>query len=179
MLDIFFKLIKEYLNEVIATGILVVIFLIIRFLVTSLVTKFGKKTGLSDVRVQILLKYIDIVIAIVALIILIAIWGVEGKQVFLVVSSVFTVIGVALFAQWSILSNVTAGILLFFYFPFRIGDKIRILDKEFPIEAEIMDIKSFYSLLKTDTGELISYPNNLLLQKGIAVVGRHTHLKYE
>jgi small-conductance mechanosensitive channel len=82
----------------------------------------------------------------------------------------FAVVGVAAFAQWSILSNVTAGIVLFFSYPFKIGDKIRIHDKDFPIEAEIEDIKAFYILLKSNEGELITFPNNLLMQKGISIV---------
>ena len=44
--------------------------------------------------------------------------------------------GVAMFAQWSILSNITSGIILFFSFPFKIGDLILIHDKDFPIEAD-------------------------------------------
>ena len=44
------------------------------------------------------------------------------------------------------------------------------MDKDFPVEAEIEDIKSFYTLLRTTDGEEISYPNNLLLQKGIVIV---------
>ncbi|MFC2652741.1 MAG: mechanosensitive ion channel domain-containing protein, partial [Capnocytophaga gingivalis] len=98
------------------------------------------------------------------------IWGVKPDQIFLFISSILTVIGVAFFAQWSILSNVTAGIILFFSFPFKIGDKIRILDKECPIEAEIKDISSFYTLLKTASGERISLPNNLLIQKAVVII---------
>jgi hypothetical protein len=60
--------------------------------------------------------------------------------------------GVAMFAQWSILSNITSGIILFF-FPFKIGDVIRIHDKDFPIEAEIEDIRAFHVALKTKDGE--------------------------
>ena len=104
---------------------------------------------------------------------LIAVWGVEGKQAFLVISSVFTVIGVAMFAQWSMLSNITAGIIIFFYFPFRIGDKILIIDKDTPIEAEIIDMKSFYTLMINENGEKISFPNNLLLQKGIVIIKKN------
>ena len=97
-------------------------------------------------------------------------WGVKGEQAFFVMSSILTVIGVALFAQWSILSNITAGIILFFSFPFKIGDRIRIMDKDFPVEAEIIDIDSFYTFLKTSEGEEICFPNNLLLQKGIVIL---------
>ena len=81
----------------------------------------------------------------------------------------------AFFAQWSILSNITAGIIVFFSSPFRIGDTIKILDKDYPIEAKIIDIKSFYTLLKTEEGEQISLPNNLLLQKGIVIVSEEEY----
>jgi small-conductance mechanosensitive channel len=63
-----------------------------------------------------------------------------------------------MFAQWSILSNITSGIL-FFSFPFKI-DIIRIHDKDFPIVAEIEDIRAFHVALKTKEGEMIIYPNN-------------------
>jgi small-conductance mechanosensitive channel len=79
-------------------------------------------------------------------------------------------VGVASFAQWSILSNITAGIILFFSYPFKIGDRIKIHDKDFPIEGEIDDIKAFYVILKSSEGEMVTYPNNLLMQKGISVL---------
>ena len=60
---------------------------------------------------------------------------------------------------------------MFFSFPFKIGDTIRIHDKDFPIEAEIEDISAFHVYLSTKDGEKIIYPNNLLLQKGISILG--------
>ena len=105
-----------------------------------------------------------------ALLVIISIWGIKPEQIFLFISSVLTVIGVAFFAQWSILSNITAGIILFFSSPFKIGNVIKIMDKDYPIEAKIIDIRSFYTLLKTAQGEEITFPNNLLLQKGVVVM---------
>lgn len=65
---------------------------------------------------------------------------------------------------------MTSGIILFFYFPFKIGDRIRILDKDFPEEAIIIDIQTFTINLKKDNGEFLTYPNNLLLQKGVVLI---------
>ncbi len=59
---------------------------------------------------------------------------------------------------------------MFFAFPFKMGDRIRIQDKDFPIEAEIDDIKAFHTILITAEGERISYPNNLFLQKAVVVL---------
>lgn len=157
--------ITAYIKEIIATGILLVVFLIIRLVVKKIIVGFGKKSGLSIVRIKIVLKYVDILLSILGFVVLIAMWGVEGKQALVLISSIFTVIGVAMFAQWSVLSNITAGIIIFFYFPFRIGDKIRILDKDMPIEAEIIDIKSFYTLMINEDGERISFPNSLIFSE--------------
>ncbi len=79
-----------------------------------------------------------------------------------------------MFATWSILSNITAGIILFFSFPFKIGDRIRIMDGDLPDEADILDIKAFHIYLRKDNGELVTYPNNLLLQKGVALIEKNS-----
>ena len=119
-----------------------------------------------------MIKCLNILINVTALVLLFVIWGVEPQNVLLSLSSIFAVIGVALFAQWSILSNLTSGIIIFFTMHIKIGDRIKIYDKDFPIEAEIADIKSFNIYLKTDDGEQVIYPNNLILQKGISVISQ-------
>ena len=164
----------KYFHQIIATIIVIVVFIVVRLTANSLIKSFGKKSYFSQARTNLVMKYFDYLITVLAIVSLIAVWGVKGEQAFLVVSSVLTVIGVALFAQWSILSNVTAGIILFFSFPFKIGDRIRIMDKDFPIEAEIIDIESFYTFLRTSEGEEICFPNNLLLQKGIVIIKNKT-----
>lgn len=160
----------QYSQQIIATTITVIIFIILRLALHSIIKSFGRKAGFSEGRTNLVARYSAYLINSLALVSLIVIWGVEGEQLVVVISSVLAIIGVAFFAQWSILSNVTAGIVLFFSFPFKIGDRIRIMDKDFPIEAEIEDIKSFYTYLKTSEGEEICFPNNLLLQKGIVIV---------
>lgn len=159
-----------YGAQIVATIISIVAFAVIRLIVESIIKKVSQKSDFSASRTNLVKKYINYLISALLILALISIWGIKSEQVFLFISSVLTVIGVAFFAQWSILSNITAGIIVFFSFPFKIGNKIKIMDKEYPIEAEIMDIKSFYTLLKTDEGEEISLPNNLLLQKGVVIV---------
>ena len=154
----------------IATIVALVIFMILRYLVNTIIDNIGKTSEFAESRTQLVKKYIDYFIYMLALLVIISIWGIKPEQIFLFISSVLTVIGVAFFAQWSILSNITAGIILFFSSPFKIGNVIKIMDKDYPIEAKIIDIKSFYTLLKTAKGEEITFPNNLLLQKGVVVM---------
>ena len=161
---------QKYLYQIIATIVALVIFIILRYLVNTIIDNIGKTSEFAESRTQLVKKYIDYFIYMLALLVIISIWGIKPEQIFLFISSVLTVIGVAFFAQWSILSNITAGIILFFSSPFKIGNVIKIIDKDYPIEAKIIDIRSFYTLLKTAQGEEITFPNNLLLQKGVVVM---------
>ena len=161
---------QKYLYQIIATIVALVIFMILRYLVNTIIDNIGKTSEFAESRTQLVKKYIDYFIYMLALLVIISIWGIKPEQIFLFISSVLTVIGVAFFAQWSILSNITAGIILFFSSPFKIGNVIKIMDKDYPIEAKIIDIRSFYTLLKTAHGEEITFPNNLLLQKGVVVM---------
>jgi small-conductance mechanosensitive channel len=81
-------------------------------------------------------------------------------------SSAFAVIGIALFAQWSILSNITASLIIFFAFPYRVGDRIKILDKDDDISGIVDEITLFHVIVRKDD-DLISYPNSLILQKAV------------
>ena len=161
---------QEYTKELIATGILGILLILLRIIATKLVRRYAKKNQTLEHRTNLVIKYIHLFINILVIIALIIIWGVQTKDIFIALSSITTVVGVAMFAQWSILSNITSGVILFFSFPFKIGDVIKIHDKDFPIEAEIEDIGAFHVYLKTREGEKIIYPNNLLLQKGISIL---------
>lgn len=163
----FFKL---YIQEEIASAIVLLILFTLRIIASKLIKRFARISFTLEHRTNLVIKYFNILLGTLAIIALFIIWGVKPQNVILVASSVFAVVGVAMFAQWSILSNITSGIILFFSSPFKIGDTIRIHDKDFPIEAEIDDIRGFHTYLKTKDGELITYPNSLLLQKGVSVI---------
>ncbi|QLE02672.1 mechanosensitive ion channel family protein [Galbibacter sp. BG1] len=159
-----------YRDELISSIVAVIVILCLRFLIFKAIKKVGKIGDIDRNRTLLILKYFNVFILIISILTVSLIWGVDFKDLGIFLSSAFAVIGVAFFASWSILSNVTAGIILFFAFPFKIGDRIRIQDKDFPSEAIIEDIKAFHLHLRTDEGELITYPNNLLLQKGVVVI---------
>lgn len=90
--------------------------------------------------------------------------GIDYGKFIVFLSSAFAVLGIALFAQWSILSNITAGILIFFNFPYRVGDTVRIANKDFDLTGMIEEITTFHVLIRHADGDLITYPNSLILQ---------------
>jgi len=100
------------------------------------------------------------------------IWSVSLSGLLVFASSIFAVIGVALFAQWSILSNLTSSIIIFFSFPSRIGDYIKILDGDNSIEGKIIEIELFHIRILDHDDNIVIYPNNLFMQKPIIKLKR-------
>lgn len=160
-----------YKSQLLYTAIAVAFLLLAKYLLSKIIRKVGIISNYNDARTFLIMRYSKITIFLIGIAAMSVIWNVNFQDLGLILSSIFAVIGVALFAQWSILSNITAGVILFFTFPFKIGDKIEILDKDFPVRATIEDIKAFHLMLRTEEGELVTYPNNLLLQKGVRVYG--------
>ncbi|HCY80449.1 MAG TPA: mechanosensitive ion channel protein MscS [Xanthomarina gelatinilytica] len=161
---------QTYQTELIASLFIFVFLIIIRSISKKLIYKLGKKTGINDARIHLISRYATVTLILLALLIETFIFGAQLKDLALVFSSVFAVIGIALFAIWSILSNITSGVIMFFSFPYKVGDKIQIHDKDFPIEAIIEDIRAFQLHLRLDNGDLVTYPNNLMLQKAVTLV---------
>ncbi|GGD40478.1 mechanosensitive ion channel domain-containing protein [Muriicola marianensis] len=166
------EIILEYSNELLSSAIILTVVVILRFLTNKAVRKVGSISDLNEARTRLVIKYISFGFTALAIVALVLIWGVNIKELGLILSSIFAVIGVALFAQWSILSNVTAGIILFFSFPFKIGDRIQIMDKDLETSGNyvIEDIRAYHIHLRKDNGQLVTYPNNLILQKAVCVI---------
>lgn len=166
------EFIVAHFNELLSSFITLLVLLILRFLSNKTVRKVGSISDLNQARTRLVSKYISFGFTVLAVVALVLIWGVNIKELGLILSSVFAVIGVALFAQWSILSNVTAGIILFFSFPFKIGDRIQIMDKDLESSGSyvIEDIRAYHIHLRRDNGQLVTYPNNLMLQKAVCVI---------
>lgn len=170
---------ESYQTELIISGFVLLFLLLVRLISHTLIRKIGRKSGINDARIKLISRYVTVTLFLIALLIEAFIFGAEAKELAVVFSSVFAVIGIGLFAIWSILSNITSGIIMFFSFPYKVGDKIQIHDKDFPIEAIIEDIRAFQLHLRLDNGDLVTYPNNLILQKAVTLVKKDAIEEFE
>ena len=166
-------------SALLGTAITIVILLLLRFIINKAVRKIGKISDIVEARTILITKYVSGMLTFLGIGAMTFIWGVDYREVGVVFSSIFAVIGVALFASWSILSNITAGVILFFSFPFKIGDRVKILDKDTEAEEPylIEDIKAFHVNLRKDNGELLVYPNNLMIQKAVTLIYQYEEEK--
>ena len=162
-------------KEILYTLALIVAIILIVFLVKRVVRQFALLRKIEVNRKKVILNLCYLLLYIFAGSVLALIWGVEIKQLTLLISSVLAVLGIGFFAQWSILSNLTASVILFLNHPVRIGDRIRILDADFDFTGEVKDITGFYFFMKTDEGKYISLPNSLVIHQGIEIMEKLPH----
>lgn len=166
----FLSEISNYRVKIGITGVLILGYLIYNKISSRLIYRYGKRHGISLSRVAYTRKYFTFVAGVVFLLLLGITWDISFEGLSFYFISFFTVAGIALFAAWSILSNITAAILLFFYFPIRIGNRIKIMDGDNSVEGMVFDLTLFSVVIKNDEGQKIIYPNNLALQKGIVLI---------
>lgn len=171
------EFIATHQNQILSSAIILIVVLVLKFAFSTTARKVGKLGDFNPVRTNLIIKYISIALTLSTIAAFTLVWGINYKDLGVLLSSIFAVIGVALFAQWSILSNITAGVIIFFSFPFKIGNTIRILDKELmgaeatEIETFVIeDIRAFHLHLRKKNGEILTYPNNMVLQKGVVAI---------
>lgn len=121
------------------------------------------------------LKLINLILLVVFCIIIVAIWSVKQENILIVISSLLTVFGVALFAEMSILANITACLILFFQHPIKVGDTIAITLEGREIEGELIDITYFFVFIKTPNRGILTIPNALLVKNSFLVVDKSTN----
>jgi len=153
--------------QIIETVVLGTIVVAVKLFASNSVNKLLNKMDFDIKRKQISHRIINLFLTIFIVTVLAGIWNIHREQLIVFMTSVVTVLGIAFFAQWSILSNITASLILFFNHPMKIGQRIRVMDKEYDLEGELIDISFFFLYIKSDKGELITIPNTIVLQKTI------------
>ncbi|QOI95955.1 MAG: mechanosensitive ion channel [Flammeovirgaceae bacterium] len=159
--------------KIIETVLVLVGLVILSLIIKGTIRRIGNRYHLQKDRAAFIIKIVSIGLYVAAGVTLLFIWGVDQNELVLFLSSFVAILGIALFAQWSMLSNVTASILLFVSHPAKVGDSISILDKDYPLTGTIKDIGAFFVTVETEANEVVTIPNSLLFQKMIKVIAKH------
>ncbi len=155
--------------QIIETLAVISIYILAYYITKTFVNKSLKQTHLERGRRKMIIKAINLFTFIGSTVVLSAIWGLKQNEVAVYVGTILTALGIAFFAQWSLLSNITSSLLLFFNHPLKIGDTIKVLDKDYPFDGEITDLSYFFVHIKCESGDIITIPNSIILQKSIAI----------
>ena len=166
-----------YKIQIIETAAVIVGYIITYYITKNFVNNSLKHTNIQRGRRKMIIKAVQLLSFLMSIVLVSAIWGLKQNEIAVYVGTILTAIGIAFFAQWSLLSNVTSSLLLFFNHPVKIGDKIKVLDKDCPFEGEVTDLTYFFIHVKTNEGEITTIPNSVLLQKSVSVIDKESTLK--
>lgn len=154
--------------KIIETVVIVAVYFILKQICFKIIDKTLIERFIQESRGVIIKKVINFSFLMISITFTLLIWGVNQGDLGVFVGSVLTVVGVAFFAQWSILSNITSSVIIFFNHPVKLNDSILILEsKDYVIEGKVINIGLFFVTLKTNESEEITLPNNIFIQKSI------------
>ena len=167
--------------RIIETVIVLVIYLVIKVFTYKSVEKTIVANLVAKSRGKVIRKIINLITLIISVIVISLIWGVKQSELLVFITSVLTVLGIALFAQWSMLSNITSGLIIFFGHPVRLEDVVVVIDKDYEIEGRVSNISLFFVTIKTlgneqDNNKPITIPNNVFLQKMVKIKGQASQI---
>lgn len=165
-----------FYTKIIESIIVIIVFLVIRIVIDQLIRKTTIDKVIQKSRTQLIRRAINFILVLVSLIILMVIWGVKQSELAVFIGSTLTIVGVAFFAQWSLLSNITSSIIIFFGHSVKIGDAISIMEtKDYEIRGEVLNIGLFFTKIRlVDTNDEITLPNNIFIIKTIRKISPST-----
>ncbi len=99
---------EKYQLQIIETLIVLVVLVVIQYFNNNQINNTLKKFKFQRNRRKVTVKAINLFMALTGIIILAGIWGLQQREMLLFVTSLITVLGIAFFAQGSILSNVSS-----------------------------------------------------------------------
>ncbi|HRK80642.1 MAG TPA: mechanosensitive ion channel [Saprospiraceae bacterium] len=161
---------QAYEIKLLETALILGAFLVARLILSKFFLRVNRIFPAQKNRIDGFRKILNLILGAVSTVLVFIVWGVDQKELLLFVSSFLTVLGIAFFAQWSLLSNITSSLILFVNHPAKVGDTIMILDKDFSAQGLIREIGIFFIHIETTPGETITVPTSLFLQKMVKIV---------
>ncbi len=113
---------------------------------------------------------------IISIVLILFVWGFDFNGLMTMSVGLIALLGVSLFASWSILSNVTAFFVLVFHESYKRGNFIRVIAGDNYLEGYISEINLFNTKLITEEKEVIVYPNIQLISNP-ALINPRTRYK--
>lgn len=175
MLDIWYGLNTLLAAKIVGSIALLFIYVAARLLFRRAIGRIAQARRMTPARVSTVNRAAAFLTTLILAGLLAIIWSIRFQSLALASGAILATIGIALFAQWSILSNVTAGIVMFWRFPIHVGDRVGMLsDKEF--SAVVDEFTLFFVILQDDAGNKVTVPNSLMLQQIFIVYNRPRHI---
>jgi small-conductance mechanosensitive channel len=132
---------EPYQIKIIETLVVLIFYFSLRKILFRAILKTIEKKQYLKSRGKTIEHVLNILFTAISSIIILIVWGVKTSELSIFLGSTLTIIGVAFFAQWSLLSNITASVILFFSHPIKLNDLISIMEaKDYELKGKVIKI---------------------------------------
>jgi small-conductance mechanosensitive channel len=155
---------QNFWNDIIILVIGISVAVSLYFLIKHLIKRAADSLGLDKRQLKGINSITKLIIIVITItIILFQFSSLSGVAAGAISVTAGTIIG---FSSRNTISNAIAGILLLSSRPFKLGDRIRTTEDE-TLVGDVVEITLLYTKIKTVRNELVTIPNQTLLQRQI------------
>lgn len=104
-------------------------------------------------------------VIVIAVLLVLGVFSVNLSVIWGALAAGLALLAVGFIAVWSMLSNLSATVLILLVRPFNVGDRIEFMGEQ--TRGEVHSIGSMFTTLLDEEGHLIQVPNNAFFQKVI------------
>jgi len=144
----------------IEVGVVLVVGLVLLLLVSRVLRLASRRSEFAPAALRIIRNLLWVVVVVIVVGLVLQKFGMDFMGF---ITATLALVAVGFIAVWSMISNITATMLLLFIKPFRIGDWLEIPSEK--VSGKVMDLDLFYTSLENPEGDEVKIPNNLLFQK--------------
>jgi small-conductance mechanosensitive channel len=114
---------------------------------------------------------------VIAVLLILELWGVSIGGLWTILASAATVIGVGFLAVWTMISNITASFFIALWRPFHFGQTVELLPEN--LKGRVIERNMMFTILREEHGSVLQIPNNLFFQKMFRVSGEDEQYLFE
>lgn len=156
------------LNKLLYSAVILLIVQIFSHLFKRFAKQTQQRFNIRQSRYFAIKRLLTLSSLFVSGLVLLLIWDVNLKHVWVSLTGLLALIAVAFFAVWSLVGNILAGVILYFTAPFKIDDTIMVLPDE--VGGTVLAINTFYTVLIDEDKNYVNIPNSLFFQKYVKVI---------
>lgn len=163
---------EKYLDDLIITGIVVLASISLYFLIHHVLKRSATSLNIKEGRIKGIDSLVKTMLIVISAIIILFQFSTMSATVAGFISiGVGSVIG---FSSRNTISNAIAGMILLSSRPFKLGDRVRVGNME--LLGDVIEISLIYTKIKTIKNEMVTIPNQVLLQNEITNYGGYKFL---
>ncbi|TVR50752.1 MAG: hypothetical protein EA425_09025 [Puniceicoccaceae bacterium] len=154
---------SAFIKDTVFAAIILLAALIVGAVLHRAVNRLQQTKDVPSVVVTPLRMFLRYGLIAVTFLLILGAYRVDIGNFWTFLSAVLGLIAIGFVAVWSMLSNLSATLLIIIFKPFRVGEQIELLGDN--IRGRVADLSLMFTVIEDENGNLTNVPNNLFFQK--------------